>query len=98
MVHAPTDSCGGRPRRLPSVVVTSAAAIWSLAMTHIGNERVGWDVGVLVEVAVPTVTGSVASLTRIAVAGVGAPLLVPLSPCGEATALARVGRTRCTRA
>ena len=54
MVHAPTDSCGGRPRRLPSIVVTSAAAIWFLTMTHVGNERVGWDVGVLVEVAVPS--------------------------------------------
>ena len=39
---------------MPSIVVTSAAAIWSPTMTHIGNERVGWDVGVLVEVAVPT--------------------------------------------
>ena len=45
---------------MPSIVVTSAAAIWSLAMTHVGNERVGWDVGVLVEVAVPT--GSVVQI------------------------------------
>ncbi len=45
---------------MPSIVVTSAAAIWSLAMTHIGNERVGWDVGVLVEVAV--LTGSVVQI------------------------------------
>eukprot|EP01050_Picozoa_sp_SAG11_P045167 SAG11_NODE_22362_length_407_cov_1.058442_1_plen_25_part_01 len=25
---------------MPSIVVTSAAAIWFLTMTHIGNERV----------------------------------------------------------
>ena len=54
MVHAPTDGCGGRPRRMPSIVVTSAAAIWSFTMTHVGRERVGWDVGDLVEVAVPS--------------------------------------------
>ena len=39
---------------MPSIVVTSAAAIWSFTMTHVGRERVGWDVGDLVEVAVPS--------------------------------------------